>query len=344
MNIDDLVRSNVRTLKPFSSAREEFTGQADVLLDANESPFVSDCHRYPDPHHQQLRAILADFKDLKKTQIILGNGSDELIDLTVRTFCTPGSDVLRYITPSFGMYEVTGHINDVKNEAISLDIEFDLNVDACLANQTKHHKIIFLCSPNNPTGNLLSEERIVAIIKGWKGVVVLDEAYIEYSRRPSLTSRLDDFPNLIVLQTFSKAIGAAGIRLGMGFSSEKIIQYLNKLKPPYNVNMHTQLKARTLLSQRDIIERRIDLILEERKRMVKELKAIDGIIHVYPSDANFLLVKCQNHKALYDSLCQKGIIVRDRSSLKGCESCLRMTIGLDIENDELLAGIKAFYA
>ena len=343
MNVDELVRENIRSLKPFSSAREEYTGRAEVLLDANESPFESDYNRYPDPHHQELRGILADIHNIEKAQIILGNGSDELIDLIVRTFCVPGKDILRYISPSFGMYEVVANINDVNRQPISLDDDFDLDVEACLRGQSEEHKLLILCSPNNPTGNLLSADRILKVIEEWKGIVVLDEAYIEYARKPSLVTQLGQYPNLIILQTFSKAMGAAGLRLGLGFSSKKIIGYLNKLKPPYNVNSQTQGKARTILSQRDIIERRIDLIIEERQRVIDALLKIPGILHIYPSDANFLLVKCERHHQLYNELISKGIIVRDRSSQERCSGCLRMTIGVEEDNDALLDGIKSFY-
>ncbi len=343
MKVEELVRGNIKSLRPFSSARAEYTGDAKVLLDANESPYPTDYNRYPDPHQKELKEIIGSFLNIQTEEIILGNGSDEIIDLIVRTFCTPSHDRIRFIQPSFGMYEVVADINDVGKLAIQLDERFDLNVEACLSDQQSIDKLLFLCSPNNPTGNLLTEERVIDVIKGWKGLVIMDEAYIEYCERISLVHRLNEFKNLIVLQTFSKAMGGAGLRLGMGFAHAEVIQYLNKIKPPYNINSHTQIKAKTFLSQRDIINQRIERTILERVRVSEILSEIQGIERVFPSDTNFLLVRCREHLALYKFLCDAGIIVRDRSQLHGCQQCLRITIGQDKENDVLIDSVKKFY-
>jgi len=343
MNISNLVRENVKRLKPFSSARAEFTGSADVLLDANESPYESEYNRYPDPYQKELKSIIASQKGIRADQIILGNGSDELIDLVVRTFCQPTIDIVRYISPSFGMYEVVADINEVIKEPISLDEAFDLDVQACLSGPSNRHKVLFLCSPNNPTGNGLSVSRLKEVITQWQGIVVLDEAYIEFSDQESLIGMIDTYRHLIILQTFSKALGGAGLRLGMGFADSEVIRYLNKIKPPYNVNVHTQTRAKVLLSQKDIIAQQIGTIIDERKRLSQELSAINGIDHLYPSDTNFLLMRCMDHMDLYTHLCEEGVIIRDRSKLEGCERCLRVTVGLPKENDKLIELIKQFY-
>ncbi len=343
MSIRHLVRDNIRRLRPFSSARSEYTGKAHVLLDANESPFDSGVNRYPDPYQIQLKKVIGQLSGHSSDQLIMGNGSDEIIDLVYRTFCTPGIDVVRFPDPSFGMYRAMADINDVIKEAIQLNDEFDVDVGRFLDEQSRYHKLLFLCSPNNPTGNTLNRARVLEIIKYWKGIVVVDEAYIEFSKEESLNKYINDFENLIVLQTFSKAKGAAGIRLGIGYAHAEIIAYLNKIKPPYNVNALTIQKALSILNNPDSIQGQIDSILEERTKTESALKEISGIQKVFPSEANFLLVRCDRHRALYGHLVAEGIVIRDRSQLSGCSQCLRMSVGLPEENQKLIEAVTKFY-
>ena len=344
MKVDQLVRSNIKNLKPFSSARSEFSGEAEVFLDANESPYNNGINRYPDPYQLELKEMIASRQPCTADNIILGNGSDEIIDLLVRTFCVPGKDRIRYISPSFGMYEVTADINDVGKMQVPLTAQFDLDVELCVKEQTEEDKILFLCSPNNPTGNLLTRSLMIEVIASWKGIVVVDEAYINFSDETSMLALIENHPKLVILQTFSKAFGAAGLRLGIGYASPEIINYLNKIKPPYNVNSLTQERAMSLLENEVKISTQLSKTKKERTRLEDELKNIAGIEHVFPSDANFLLVRCQNYKMLYNHLSKKGIILRDRSKLPNCERCLRMTVGRAEENDLLIQEIKKFYS
>ncbi|MFT6809202.1 MAG: histidinol-phosphate aminotransferase [Saprospiraceae bacterium] len=344
MNISDFVRPNIISLKPFSSARAEFTGSAEVFLDANENPNESNHNRYPDPHHNQVREALSLQKNVDKSSILLGNGSDEIIDMIIRTFCEPGKDILRSISPTFGMYEVGAAINDVTLEKVALLDDFGLDVAACLEGQTEKHKVLFLCSPNNPTGNSLAEEKLVEVIKLWKGIVVVDEAYIDFSDKNSLINRLSEFSNLIILQTFSKAWAAAGLRIGMCFANTEIIGFLNKVKPPYNLGSHTQKEALEILNNSVVQSEQILVIKEERDRLVVFLNEVSGVEKIFPSDANFLLIRLKYHLELKDFLETRGIIVRDRSKLPGCEECLRITVGLHRENARLIAAINEFYA
>ena len=343
MNIENLVRENIKSLKAFSSARAEFEGDADVFLDANESPYPSAYNRYPDPHQRELKNLISASRGVPSEQIILGNGSDELIDIIVRTFCEPKEDVLRYISPSFGMYKVVADINAVRREEVALDSAYDLDVALCLAHQTDRHKLLFLCSPNNPTGNLLSKDRVEKVVAGWKGIVVIDEAYIEFSDQDSILTELSQLENVIVLQTFSKAMGGAGLRLGMGFASEEIISYLVKLKPPYNVNNHTQTAAKELLENIEQTKTQIAECKKERQKVVSVLDNQDGVLEIYPSVTNFVLVRFEKHKELYQYLMRHGLIIRDRSNQLNCEGCLRLTIGLPKENELLLKLISQYY-
>jgi len=344
MNISSLVRPNIISLKPFSSARAEFTGSAEVFLDANENPNESDYNRYPDPHHNELREAIGELKGIAKDKILLGNGSDEIIDMIIRTFCEPGQDIVRIISPTFGMYEVGAAINDVKLEEVQLTKDFQLDVEGCVQNQTPNHKVLFLCSPNNPTGNSLSIDSLVAVIKNWKGVVVVDEAYIDFSDQESLISLLPQYSNLIVLQTFSKAWAAAGLRIGMCFASIEIIGFLNKVKPPYNLGNYTQSEALKILKNKDSLQEQISIIKKERTRLVEFLERVSGVQKVFASDANFLLIRLRYHLELKDFLQSRGIIVRDRSKLPGCQRCLRVTVGLHTENARLITAINEFYA
>ena len=341
--IRELVRPNIRSLKPFSSAREEYRGAADIFLDANENPFNTIHNRYPDPSHKDLRKSIAAWRKVDFNSILLGNGSDEIIDLIIRTFCKPGHDCIRIVSPTFGMYQVSADINNVGYEEILLDENFDIDVKACLVNQTPKQKILFLCSPNNPTGNDLSRERITEVIKGWDGIVVVDEAYIDFSKQRSLLFDLNEFSNLVVLQTFSKALGAAGLRIGMCFSTPEIIKYLIKVKPPYNIGMQSQLSAMSILDNLDRSHSQVELICKERERVSKKIRLIHGVEHIFPSSSNFLLVRCMSHLKLKEYLQSKGIIVRDRSKLESCASCLRFTIGLPDENEMLIKEVGNYY-
>ena len=343
MKVDSLVRENVKNLSPFRSARSEFKGSAEIMLDANELPFDTSINRYPDPYQIELKKKIGEIKNLSIDEIILGNGSDEIIDLITRTFCEPERDVVRYITPSFGMYEVIADINNVIKEPIRLNDDFQLDLERCLDNQSDNHKLIFLCSPNNPTSNNLKYSDMLHVLRAWKGLVVIDEAYIQFSDQNSLLDELRTFDNLIILQTFSKSFGGAGLRLGMGFANSTIISYLNKIKPPYNVNSYSQNTALEILNKKEHYEQLIQVIKKERDQLADTLSKIDGIVKIFPSDANFLLVRCVKHKELYNFLVSNGVIVRDRSGLPGCDNCLRITIGLQEENEKLIAFIKDFY-
>ena len=342
--ISDLVRDNIKRLQPFSSARSEYKGAAHIMLDANEMPEDNGHNRYPDPTHAELRALLADQQGTAIERIVLGNGSDELIDMIMRTFGRPGVDVVRYIRPTFGMYGVYADVNDLAKETVDLDADFDLDVDQVLHNQTSHNKLLFLCSPNNPTGNLLSADRIQQVLQGWKGIVVMDEAYIEFAERESLITQLDAYPHLIVLQTFSKAKGAAGLRIGAAYASQEICSYLLKVKPPYNISVHSQQRAMEILSRPDHLQQIADTLVSERKKMAQALAQVAGIEKIYPSDANFILMRCTDHSGLYAHLVGRGIVIRDRSKLLGCERCLRVTVGTLAENQALITSVNEYYA
>lgn len=340
MNIKDLVRKNVLALKPFSSARAEFTGMADVLLDANESPYENQTNRYPDPYQKELKNKIAKWKNINAKNIFLGNGSDEIIDLLVRTFCEPQQDVMRYIYPSFGMYEVVADINDVAKHQVTLTADFQLDVAACLANQTQNDKILFLCTPNNPTGNSLHRKDLLKVIKNFNGIVVVDEAYIDFSDSASLIYEVENYDNLVVLQTFSKALGAAGLRLGIGYASEEVLSYLNKIKMPYNIGTLVQSRALKILDDLPQIKERVATLKTEKARMRNELSQFSFVQHVFPSDANFLLIQFDDSQTTMNYLTTRKIIVRDRSKLKGCENCLRLTIGSVDENDRVLMALE----
>jgi len=344
ISISHLVRENIRKLKPFSSARSEYKGSANILLDANEMPHDNGHNRYPDPAHTALRELLAKQHGISSNKIVLGNGSDELIDMIMRIFGNPGRDIVRYINPTFGMYQVYADVNDLKKEAVDLDVNFDIDVTSTLQNQTPYHKLLFLCSPNNPTGNLLSADKIEEVIKGWKGIVVLDEAYIEFASRESLVSQLEPYSNVIVLQTFSKAKGGAGLRIGIGYASEEICGYLTKVKPPYNISTYSQQEAIRVMQNVDVLKSIVEGLVIERKLIELELQKISGIEKIYPSDANFILMRCNHHMELYRYLVDRGIVIRDRSKLKGCDRCLRITVGTPRENKALITSVNEFYA
>ena len=340
--IQDVIRTNISSLKPYSSARDEYSGEAMVFLDANENPFNSPYNRYPDPLQRELKEKIEKIKHCPINQIFLGNGSDEPIDLVLRAFCNPGIDNIITVDPTYGMYQVAADINQVEVRKATLTSDFKLDTELVLSKIDQNTKVIFLCSPNNPSGNLLENEEIKKIIKAFHGLVVVDEAYIDFSPDASLLSELGMYPNLIILQTFSKAWGMAGIRLGMAFASPEIISIFNKIKYPYNINILTQQKALELLDKEQEKHEWVDLLLIERERVAKVLSTIPEVKKVYHSDSNFLLVKMKDAHKTYNKLVEKGVIVRDRSKITLCDDCLRITIGTNEENDILLKEISEF--
>ncbi|GCC51486.1 histidinol-phosphate transaminase [Chryseotalea sanaruensis] len=339
-DLNTLVRKNIIALKPYSSARDEFKGEAEVYLDANENPYPSGYNRYPDPLQWKVKELLAQQKEVKAEQIFLGNGSDEAIDLLIRVFCEPNQDSVMITEPTYGMYRVCANINAVAIQNVLLTKDYQLDTEGILKAVTPNTKIIFLCSPNNPTGNLLSVDDISKVLNNFSGLVVVDEAYIDFAGDVSLIKELKKYPNLVILQTFSKAWGLAGLRLGMCFASEAIINLLNKVKYPYNVNIKTQELAAEALLNADSKDRAVAEILSERGQLVDTLNQIPFVIKVYPSDANFVLVAIENASVTYQKLMQQGIIVRDRSTVVLCESSLRITIGTPEENKKLINSLK----
>ena len=339
-SLEELVRPNVWRMQPYSSARNEFQGNASVFLDANENPWNEPINRYPDPLQRQVKARLSQLKGVEPRSIFLGNGSDEAIDLVIRAFCEPKADNIVTITPSYGMYEVAAETNDVECRKVALDERFDLDVAALWAAVDAHTKVIYLCSPNNPSGNSLNREAIYQLLRGFEGLVVVDEAYIDFSAQPSFLAEQSQYPNLIVLQTFSKAWGAAAIRLGMAFAAPAIIDVLNKIKYPYNINLLVQNKALELMENEAEMRQEVQTILAERERMAKLLSEAPLGFEVFPSDANFLLVRVGDADRLYKGLVDRGIIVRNRNRVLKCQGCLRITIGLPAENDLLLRALN----
>ena len=339
-DINKIARKNILSLKPYSSARDEFTGQAKVFLDANENPYDTKYNRYPDPFQFGVKSLISKLKNLPVEQIILGNGSDEIIDLIIRSFCAPSTDEIIILPPTYGMYEVYGNINQVKIKEVPLEDNFDVNSDKVLDQVTENTKIIFLCSPNNPTGNLMDIGQVKNILQKFDGLVVLDEAYIDFSDMESWSGYLDLYPNLFVMQTLSKAWGLAGIRLGMGFANNDIISLLNKVKPPYNISQLTQEIAFEALQCIDQKEEVVALLLEERSKLQEALTELKSVQHIYPSEANFLLVKITDAAQVYQKLIEKGIVVRDRSKVLLCDNCLRITVGTTEENITLIEALK----
>lgn len=345
-NLERIVRPNVLKMKAYSSARDEFKGAASVFVDANENNLGSlageGYNRYPDPHQKKLKDEIAGIKGVKPSQIFLGNGSDEAIDLLFRMVCRPGQDSMLHLPPTYGMYEVSANLNEVQLDAVQLTPNFQIPVLEVLRQVKATSKLIFVCSPNNPTGNLIEAESIETLLDNFDGLVVVDEAYIDFADAPSWSTRLADYPNLVVLQTFSKAWGMAGLRLGMAFASEEIVALLDKIKPPYNINEATQELALKALEQTEQLAYMIEEIVQEREMLVQALPTLDAVEKVYPSDANFLLVKVKEANRLYTYLLEQGIVVRNRSSLPGCEGCLRISIGTTEENQQLFQAIASF--
>ena len=338
--VESLVRKNILSLKPYSSARDEFHGIATVYLDANESPYPSEYNRYPDPHQLKLKKRISELKNVSVDQIFLGNGSDEPIDLLIRAFCEPGVDNVLIPQPTYGMYTVSANINAVEINTVSFTPEFDIDLQATQNAWDENTKLIFLCSPNNPSGNLLNIEKIKAILTSFSGLVIVDEAYIDFANSVSLISLLAQFQNLVVLQTLSKAWGLAAIRLGMCFAHPPIIEVLNKIKPPYNISGLSQTVALESLGQVEKKDHWVKEILSERERMKSELLSTKLVEKIFPSDANFLLVKVKEAKAVYQQLIARGVVIRDRSSITLCNNCLRITIGTPKENNSLLTELR----
>lgn len=345
-NLQSLIRSNIKSLVPYSSARDEFHGEAKIFLDANEnsigSPSTKWYNRYPDPHQKQIKEKLAAIKGVPASQIFIGNGSDECIDILYRAFCNPGKDNVIICPPTYGMYEVSANINDVEVRKARLLDDFQLDLVHMETLVDEHTKIIWLCSPNNPTGNSLNREDIEMVLNNFDGLVVIDEAYINFSRQRSFIPELKEYPNLVILQTLSKAWGLAGLRLGMAFASEAIIEVYNKVKPPYNISQAVQELVIKALDNVQDVNAMIQIIVEERKRLEQELPSLPCVVKVYPSDSNSLLVKTVDAKAIYQYLLTQQIVVRDRSKVELCEGCLRITVGTVRENDELLNALRSF--
>jgi len=342
--ITSLVRKNILSLKPYSCARDEFKGEAEAYLDANENPLNYPYNRYPDPLQWSVKERIAAIKGIHPRQVFLGNGSDEAIDLVFRVFCEPRQDNVVAIDPTYGMYQVSADINDVEYRKVSLNADYSLDAQRVFDATDVHTKVIFLCSPNNPTANLLNRKELLKIVDGFAGITVIDEAYIDFSSEPSWLKVLDRYPRLIVLQTFSKAWGLAGVRLGMAFASEEIIGLYNKVKYPYNINVLTQRLVLDELEQDDRKAEWVSLLLKERTRLIEALKQFDMVEKVFPTDANFILVKVPDANAVYRYLVDQSIIVRNRNTVSLCEGCLRITVGVESENELLLKALTAYKA
>ena len=341
--LKELTRPNIWALKPYSSARDEYNGAAaSVFLDANENPYNLPHNRYPDPLQRDLKAELTRIKQVKAENIFLGNGSDEAIDLVFRAFCEPGVDNVVAIDPTYGMYKVCADVNNVEYRKVLLDDAFQFTADALLAATDEHTKLIFLCSPNNPTGNDLLRSEIEKTLAVFSGLVIIDEAYNDFSSAPSFLQQLDKYPNLVVFQTFSKAWGCAAIRLGMAFASAEIISIFNKIKYPYNVNQLTQQQALSMLQRYDEIEGWVKELIAERGRLMDAFSTLTCVKEIFPSDANFFLARVTDAGAIYNYLVAKGIIVRNRSSISLCGNCLRVTVGTPAENKTLLEALQAY--
>ncbi|MHA4847017.1 histidinol-phosphate transaminase [Flavitalea antarctica] len=345
-DLNNILRENIKKLVPYSSARDEFSGEASVYLDANENSFGSPLtrwyNRYPDPLQRKVKARLGEIKALSPENIFLGNGSDECIDILYRACCDPGKDNVIICPPTYGMYEVSANINDVKVKKVLLLPNFQLDLPSIEAAVDDNTKMIFICSPNNPTGNAIDRSDIEIILNNYFGLVVLDEAYINFSRFRSFSQELSDYPNLVILQTLSKAWGLAALRVGMAFASAEIIGVMNRIKPPYNINQASQELVLKSLEEVEQVNQMIRDIVEQREVLRKSLELIDGVEKIYPSDANFLLVKIRNARSLYEFLLTKGIVVRDRSNVTLCEGCLRITVGTAAENATLVSAINSF--
>ena len=341
-DVNRLVRESVRKLQPYSSARDEYVsdGSEMIFLDANENPFDNGVNRYPDPYQRSLKSVLSEQKGLTEQQILLGNGSDEVLDLIYRAFCEPNKDNIITLPPTYGMYKVLAGINAVDNREVLLTKDFEPNVIEILKVADSNSKLLFICSPNNPTGNAFQKKEIKELLESFNGLVVVDEAYIDFSNDESWVSELKQYPNLIVTQTLSKAYGLAGIRLGICYASEEIIGILNKIKPPYNVNQLTQQRALQRVLHQDLVKQEVKQILDEREELIKALKDLEFVAALYPTDANFVLAKVDDANKRYQQLLEKQVVVRNRSTQPLCENTLRFTVGTPEENKKLIAILK----
>lgn len=343
MNIAQYIRPDILALTPYTSARDEFDGKAAIYLDANENaldPLKLSYNRYPHPDYRELKIAIGQWRNVTPERIFVGNGSDEAIDLLIRATCTPGKDAIMVLPPTYGMYAVQAQIQGVRVKEVLLTPEFQPDVDAILKSATPDVRLLFLCSPNNPTGNTMDVERVTALLRQFSGIVVVDEAYIDFADTTSWLQQLEKFPNLVVLQTFSKALGLAGIRLGMAFAHPEVVAVLNKIKYPYNVNRLTVQMALQALGLQQAIQESIQQLRTQRKWLASALQQMSGVRTIYPSQANFLLVEFQRAREVYQALQKKGIIVRDRSKLPRCQNCLRITVGTPKENHQLIQALQ----
>ena len=342
MKIEKLTRKNIRALKPYSSARDEFKDfeKEMIFLDANENPHENGVNRYPDPQQTTIKKELAKLKGIKESQILLGNGSDEVLDIIFRAFCEPKEDNIITLPPTYGMYKVLADLNNVENKEVFLTSDFQPSVKNILEAANSNSKVLFLCTPNNPTGNSLDIKSIEVLMQLFKGIVVIDEAYIDFSTQESWIKRLEEFPNLIVTQTFSKAYAMAGVRLGICYASEKIIEIFNRIKPPYNVNILTQRCALKRFDKLEMVDDEVKKILNERKRLIAGLETISFVEKIYPTDANFILVKVDDANKRYSQLLEKGIVIRNRTTQPLCENTLRFTVGTKRETKLLLNALS----
>ena len=342
-NIEELVRPHLRDLKPYSSARDEFSGKAEIYLDANENPLGStineSVNRYPDPHQHKLKIRLGQLKQLATENIFIGNGSDEAIDLLIRAFCEPAKDHIVICPPTYGMYKVSAEINNVGIIEVPLMPDFRLDVERLIHSIEQQCKLLFLCSPNNPTGNLLEKDKLIYILEHFAGLVIVDEAYIDFASTHSLLPLIKEYQHLVILQTFSKAWGMAGLRAGMAYAHPSIINILNKIKPPYNVNAITQEKCLEALEKLEVFDSMITELLKEREALQISLESLNSVLHIHPSEANFLLVRFKNAVEIYQYLVEKKIIVRDRSNILYGEGCLRISVGSKYENRQLIEAL-----
>ncbi|WP_296621584.1 histidinol-phosphate transaminase [Marivirga sp.] len=342
LNWKDLVLPHILSLQAYSSARDEFSGDAKVFLDANENPFDEEqqsWNRYPDPLQKDIKHQLSEIKEISTKNIFLGNGSDEAIDLLFRVFCKGGESNIITCPPTYGMYKVSASIHNVENIEVSLTEDYQLDVDAILEAANSHSKMLFICSPNNPTGNSIRKDDIQNLLENFNGVVIIDEAYIDFSAQKSWIHTLENHSNLVILQTLSKAWGLASARLGMSFANPELIKILNKVKPPYNISGPSQKLVSDSLTKKDAFDKQVKEILAERDKLNQELQDIPGVKKVYATDANFILVKINDAKSIYQKLIEKGIVVRDRSNIKLCDNCLRIAVGTEKENENLIAAL-----
>ena len=347
-NLDSLVRENIKRMTPYSSARHEFSGAATIFLDANEnsfgSPLPQNYNRYPDPLQLPLKEKISSIKGVPVQNIFLGNGSDEAIDLLLRIFCEPGKDNIIIFPPTYGMYEVCAEVNNIEVKKVPLTTSFQLDLDAIEASVNEHTKLIFVCSPNNPTGNSINRSDIEILLNNFNGIVVIDEAYINYAKQKTFIPELTEYPNLVILQTLSKAWGLAGLRLGMAFAGQPLIDYMNKVKYPYNINSATQQLALEALGNISSVNNWTKTTVDQKEFLAAELLKLSITQTVYPSDANFILARLTGAKKIYEYLSAKGIIVRDRSKVILCDDCLRITIGTPEENKQLIEALKQYAA